>query len=435
MNVEKNIKIGPVELAPGVTRLNFWSFIYASFICMLILAGLNIMQPYLLNEILQLPLDVQGTVSGNLGVWQQIVSLVLINPFGWMADRIGRRPLLVFGVVVCGIALALHPYAVNIAQLTGCRLLFAVGTACVGSLIAIIANDYPAESSRGTLIGISGSMNGVGVLFMTLVITQIPALLTAGGMDGVTAGRIMFLVVAVLCISSAVWFRIGLMPGTPHLEAEQPPWKVLMLSGFKAARNPRISLSYGAAFIGRADVAITGMFLTLWALAAAPAAGLTSAEALAKGGMLLGIISVIGIVWVGVFGLILDRLNRVTGLAIAMGIAGAGYSSMWFVTSPLDYAMLPWFTLLSIGQTSVMVASVTLVGQEAAAGERGTIVAMNGFFGAIGIFLAFAIGGRLFDAVGPSAPFVMAGIVQLILVVIAIAVRIASPGDPHESST
>ena len=435
MNVEKNIKIGPVELAPGVTRLNFWSFIYASFICMLILAGLNIMQPYLLNEILQLPLDVQGTVSGNLGVWQQIVSLVLINPFGWMADRIGRRPLLVFGVVVCGIALALHPYAVNIAQLTGCRLLFAVGTACVGSLIAIIANDYPAESSRGTLIGISGSMNGVGVLFMTLVITQIPALLTAGGMDGVTAGRIMFLVVAVLCISSAVWFRIGLMPGTPRLEAEQPPWKVLMLSGFKAARNPRISLSYGAAFIGRADVAITGMFLTLWALAAAPAAGLTSAEALAKGGMLLGIISVIGIVWVGVFGLILDRLNRVTGLAISMGIAGAGYSSMWFVTSPLDYAMLPWFTLLSIGQTSVMVASVTLVGQEAAAGERGTIVAMNGFFGAIGIFLAFAIGGRLFDAVGPSAPFVMAGIVQLILVVIAIAVRVASPGDPHESST
>jgi len=435
VNAEKGIKIGPIELAPGVTRLNFWSFIYASFICMLILAGLNIMQPYLLNEILQLPREVQGTVSGNLGVWQQIVSLVLINPFGWMADRIGRRPLMVFGVVVCGIALALHPYAVNIAQLTGCRLLFAVGTACVGSLIAIIANDYPAESSRGTLIGISGSMNGVGVLFMTLVITQIPAVLTAGGMDGVTAGRIMFLVVAVLCISSAVWFRIGLMPGTPRAEEEQPPWKVLMLSGFKAARNPRISLSYGAAFIGRADVAITGMFLTLWALAAAPEAGLTSAEALAKGGMLLGIISVIGIVWVGVFGLILDRLNRVTGLAIAMGIAGAGYSSMWFVTSPLDYAMLPWFTLLSLGQTSVMVASVTLVGQEAAAAERGTIVAMNGFFGAIGIFLAFAVGGRLFDAVGPSAPFIMAGVVQLILVVVAVAVRIASPGDPQASST
>jgi MFS family permease len=302
-------------------------------------------------------------------------------------------------------------------------------------LIAIIANDYPAESSRGTLIGISGSMNGVGVLFMTLVITQIPAVLTAGGMDGVTAGRIMFLVVAVLCLSSAVWFRIGLMPGTPRLEEEQPPWKVLMLSGFKAARNPRISLSYGAAFIGRADVAITGMFLTLWALAAAPEAGLTSAEALAKGGMLLGIISVIGIVWVGIFGLILDRLNRVTGLAIAMGIAGAGYSSMWFVTSPLDYAMLPWFTLLSLGQTSVMVASVTLVGQEAAAAERGTIVAMNGFFGSIGIFLAFAVGGRLFDAVGPSAPFIMAGVVQLILVVVAVAVRIASPGDPQASST
>jgi MFS family permease len=435
MNVENGIKVGPIELAPGVSRLNFWSFIYASFICMLILAGLNIMQPYLLNEILQLPRDIQGTVSGNLGVWQQVVSLVLINPFGWMADRLGRRPLMVFGIVVCGVALALHPYATNIAQLTGCRMLFAVGNARIGSLIAIIANDYPAESSRGTLIGISGSMNGVGVLFVTFVIAQIPAVLTAGGTDAVTAGRVMFVVAALLCIVSAGWFRIGLQPGTPHVDEAKLPWKVLMLSGFRAARNPRISLSYGAAFVGRADVAITGMFLTLWALAAAPEAGLSSAEALAKGGMLLGIISVIGIVWVGIFGLILDRLNRVTGLAIAMGIAGAGYSSMWFVTSPLDYAMLPWFTLLSLGQTSVMVASVTLVGQEAAVEERGTIVAMNAFFGAVGIFLAFAIGGRLFDAVGPSAPFVMAGVVQLILVVVAVAVRIASPGDPHESAT
>jgi len=429
MSDREGIKTGPIQLAPGVTRFNLWSFLYASFVCIGILAGLNIMQPYVLTEILKLPREVHGTVSGDLGVWQEVIAILLINPFGWLSDRIGRRPLLTFGILVCGVGLALYPFASDVAQLTGCRILFAVGSASIAAMIAVVGNDYPAEESRGTLIGIGNSMNGVGVLFMTFVIAQIPAVMTSGGTDAVTAGRVMFLVAAALCFVSAVWFRVGLQGGTPVRPEEQPPWKVLMLSGFKAARNPRILLSYGAAFIARADVSIKGMFLTLWALAAAPDAGMSNADALARGGQMLGMISIVGMVWVLLFGLILDRVNRVTGLAIAMGIAGLGYCSMWFVSSPLDFSMLPYFILLSIGQISVMAASVTLVGQEAAAEERGAIVSMNGFFGAIGIFLAYAIGGRLFDAVGPAAPFIMVGVLQVVLCLAAVLVRLLAPGE------
>jgi len=431
MNDEPGIRIGAIQLAHGVTRFNFWSFIYASFICIGILAGLNIMQPYVLTEILQLPREVHGTVSGNLGVWQELIAILLINPFGWLSDRIGRRPLLTFGILVCGVGLALYPFANSVAQLTGYRVLFAVGSASIAAMLAVVGNDYPAEKSRGTLIGIASSMNGVGVLFMTLVIAQIPAVMTSGGTDAVTAGRVMFLAAAGLCFVSAAWFRIGLQRGTPVRPEEHPPWKVLMLSGFKAARNPRILLSYGAAFIARADVSIKGMFLTLWALAAAPQVGMSNADALARGGQMLGMISLVGMAWVMIFGLILDRVNRVTGLAIAMGIAGVGYCSMWFVSSPLDFSMLPYFIVLSIGQISVLVASVTLVGQEAAPEERGAVVSMNGFFGAIGIFLAFAIGGRLFDAYGPAAPFVMVGVLQVFLCIAAVLVRLLSPGEPR----
>jgi MFS family permease len=429
MNNAEGIKVGPIQLVPGVSRWNFWSFMYASFIGIGILAGLNIMQPYVLIEILKLPREVQGTVSGDLGVWQEIVTLLLINPFGWMSDRIGRRPLMIFGILVCGAGLALYPFAADVTQLTLCRALFAVGSADIAAVIVVIANDYPEESSRGILVGLSNAMNGVGVLFMTFVIAQIPAFLVSGGTDAVTAGRVMFLVAAAMCLLSAVWFRFGLQAGTPHAAEDKPPWKVLMLSGVRAARNPRILLSYGAAFIARADMSITGMFLTLWAISAAPDAGLSTADALARGGLMLGVISLIGMFWVGVFGWFLDKVNRVTGVAIAMGIAGFGYLSMLIVTSPLDFTMLPWFTLMSIGQISVMCASVTLVGQEAAPEERGAIVSMNSFFGALGIFFAFAIGGRLFDAYAPSAPFIMAGAVQVFLFVVALLVRIGSPGE------
>ncbi|MBT8441243.1 MAG: MFS transporter [Gammaproteobacteria bacterium] len=410
-----------------MSRWNFGSFLYASFVCIGILAGLNIMQPYVLTEVLRLPREVQGTVSGNLGVWQEIIALLLINPFGWLSDRIGRRPLMVFGILVCGIGLCLYSFCTSVEQLTGARIVFAIGSACLAAMIAVVGNDYPAELSRGRMIGIGNVMNGVGVLFMTFVIAQIPAML-GDRADAVTAGRIMFLSAAALCFLSAIWFRAGLYGGTVSTASQTPDWKSLMLSGIRAARNPRILLSYGAAFIGRADVSIKGMFISLWAVAAAPEAGMSTAAALARGGQLLGIISLIGMVWVGVFGWILDRVNRVTGLAIAMALGGAGYSSMWLVTSPLDFSMLPWFILLSVGQVSAICASITLVGQEAGVEERGAIISMNGFFGALGIFLAFAIGGRLFDAYGPSAPFIMVGAAQAVLFVGALLIRVAAPG-------
>jgi MFS family permease len=435
MQQAQGVKVGPLQLAPGVTRFNFWSFMYASFICIGILAGMNIMQPYVLTEILHLPREVQGTVSGNLGTWQEVVAILLINPFGWLADRIGRRPLMTFAIVVCGVGLGLFPFAADVDQLVYCRILFAVGASCLAALIAVIGNDYPEESSRGKMIGFGNAMNGVGVLFISLGIAQIPALLMKGGTDPVTAGRAMFLVAAGLCFLSAIWFHFGLKGGTPVQSRDQPEWTVLMMSGIRAARNPRILLSYGAAFIGRADVSIKGMFISLWALAAAADAGLTSAEALARTGQLVGILSLIGMVWVVVFGWILDRVNRVTGLAIAMGLAGAGYSSMWLVSSPLDFSYLPWFILLALGQTSAICASVTLVGQEAKPAERGAIIAMNGFFGAIGILIAFAVGGRLYDIYGPAAPFVMVGLFQVILFVAAVVVRIMSPGQAGPPAT
>jgi MFS family permease len=428
MTANTGIAVGPVKLAPGVTRFNFWAFMYASFICIGMLAGMNFLQPYVLVENLNIPRAAQGTVSGNLGFWQEIIALALINPFGWMSDRIGRRPLMIFGIVVCGIGYGLYPFAETIGELTLYRIIFAVGASSLAAIIAVVANDYPAEGSRGRLVGLGNMMNGVGVIFMTAIIAQIPGILGKQGVDSITAGRAMFLIAAGLCIFSALWFRVGLKAGVPVTSDGVQDWRVLMMSGIRAARNPRILLSYGAAFVGRADVSIKGMFISLWAVSAGAGLDMTPAQSMGKAGQLMGILSVIGMVWVVIFGWMLDRLNRVTGLAIAMGLGGVGYTLMWWVSSPLDFSYMPAFVILAVGQTSVICASVTLVGQEAKPAERGAVVAMNGFFGAIGIMLAFAIGGRLFDAIGPSAPFVMVGIFQLLLFVLAIGVRLLAPG-------
>ena len=119
MTAITGVKVGPMHLAQGVTKFNFWSFLYASFIVIGMLAGMNILQPYVLTEILQVPRDQQGTVSGNLGMWQEILAIILINPFGWLSDRIGRRPLMVFGILISGVGYVLYPLANSIDSATG----------------------------------------------------------------------------------------------------------------------------------------------------------------------------------------------------------------------------------------------------------------------------------------------------------------------------
>ena len=101
---------------------------------------------------------------------------------------------------------------------------------------------------------------------------------------------------------------------------------------------------------------------------------------------------------------------------------------MGIITSPLDFAMVPYFILISFGSGFIMKASLALVGQEAPPKERGSVIALNGMFGAFGIMVLTLIGGRLFDAWGPSAPFVLAGAYQAILFIAAIAIRIVAPG-------
>ena len=434
-----NEKVGPVHLSPGVRKFNFWTFMYAAFICIAMLAGMNFLQAYLLDVNLGIPKSEQGVATSILALVTEIVAILLIVPFGALADRIGRRPLVIGGILFCGLGYGLFPFATTLNELIVYRGIFAIGAASLSAMIPTIGNDYTEDRSRGRLFGFTGVMNGLGVIFMSAGLAQIPGLLEGRGVAPISAGMVMFLAASGLCVLSAMIFSVGLQPGIPEAArdtAQAPKASVrnTLLAGLVAARNPRIVLSYLAAFAGRSDNAIKGLFVSVWVLQVAAEAGMSQPQAFAHAGKLMGLMGAVTLLWMPVFGFILDKLNRVTGMALAMGLAAAGYGSMGIISSPLDNAMLPYFALLAIGQGSAIIASVTLIGQEASAAERGTIVATNAWFGAIGILIATVAGGVLFDAVGPSAPFVMLGVFQAFVLLFALVVRLRAPGNPAGSA-
>ena len=101
---------------------------------------------------------------------------------------------------------------------------------------------------------------------------------------------------------------------------------------------------------------------------------------------------------------------------------------------PLAAEAIPFFLLLGIGQMSCFAAAQALIGQEAPLKERGAVLGTFGLCGAAGIMLATGVGGWLFDAWMHAGPFVVVGFANVVIVLLALVVRMQSPGTSQPSS-
>jgi len=156
--------------------------------------------------------------------------------------------------------------------------------------------------------------------------------------------------------------------------------------------------------------------------------GMEPSEAIAVGALVFVTAQSSALLWIPLLGFFLDRVNRVTGLVICMSLATSGFLGTIFVDDPTALSAIPIFILLGIGQISAFLGSQTLIGQEAPVSKRGSVVGVFNSCGAIGILVASGIGGRLFDIIGPQAPFVLVGGLNGLVLLAAIAVRVLSPG-------
>lgn len=424
------IKFGPFWIRPGLTRINAAAVMFGSFSTIPMIVVMGLMQPYILNEIIHIPMGEQGTVTGRLMLLQEFVTILLVGLMGAWSDQVGRRFVFVAGFLMLGAGYLVYPLAGSETELIIYRLVFAVGVAMAPVMLSTTIQDTPQEVSRGKWLGISVILQGFGVvLIATALLSQAPGWFTAYGFDAVMAGRLAFWCATGFCVFAALVLHASLADSVPGGKQRTSIFVGLRHGISRGMENPRLALSFAAAFVGRGDLVIIGSFLTLWVTQAGIDQGMTTAAAVGRAGMMFGIVQLSTIVWAYFMGMIADRVNRVTGLCIALTMAAIGYTAMGLYADPFDGSMVAIAVLLGAGEVSVMVSAGALVGQEAGWKKRGAVIGVFNLVGGIGIMTVGYAGGIVFDVIGRTTPFTIMGIVNGLLAIVGLLVRLRS-GEP-----
>ncbi|MFN7176453.1 MAG: MFS transporter [Thermaurantiacus sp.] len=422
-----NIRLGPVTLEDGVSKTNGWTLMYAAFVTIGLVTGMAVLTPYLLTETLGMDEGTQGRALGTLTIVNEVVLILAYGPLGALSDRFGRRIIYVGGFLAMATAYLLFPLAGSFLEFSAVRIVYALGIGAATGMYGTLLADYAVEKDRGKLAALGGILNGLGVVMLALVLGALPAWFVGRGMAGPDAAVATGIVGAVACAITAALLWAGLKRGAPA-GTERLPLAVMLKRGADAARrSPEIAVGYAAAFVARGDLAIVGIFTVAWGKQAAMATGMSPSEALEAGRIPFIIAQSAALMWPLAIIAFIDRLPRAIMLACAMGLGAVGYLSMGLVADPLAPAAIPFFAALGIGQISAVLGAQTLIGKAAPQAERGSVIGLFNFSGAVGILVLGAIAGWAFDALGPAWPFLIVGVLNGMVALAALAVARRRP--------
>lgn len=409
-----------IGLAPGVLPGHLFTYLYAAFVTVGLLAFVSFMQAWLLNVNLGLAPHLQGRTVSALNFANELVALCLVAPFGALADKIGRRAVYACGLLWLAAGFALYPLARTVPQLTACALFFSVGVAAVGTMLGTVLADTPRETSRGRLVGIAGFFQGLGALALIATLGKMPQWLLHAGFDELAAGRITLWLAGAFSAVSALLVFLGLRKGSPSARAPVMPLLRILRDGVGAARrNPRIWVACLLQFGSFGDRVVLGTFLMLRLQQAWLERGHSMAEAASRARVPFIAAMAAGLVTALIVGMLLDRVDRLRlGLA-AMALAGIAYLACGFIDDPAQGGLiLAVAILLGVGQIAAIIAGQTLLGQEAPLDVRGAVFGLAGICASVAILFTNAVGGWLYDTVSRGGPFFLLAGVNLVIAVI-----------------
>ncbi len=423
--------IGPkflkLSIAEDVSGMNFKTLLFGSFFGIAMMGFVNACQPYLFTEVLKIPLDEQGPIAGNLTFVSEIVVICSIGLIGALSDKVGRKPLWGAAFAILAFGYFLYPLAESVDQLTVFRAIFALGLAGNTAMLPSVANDYATDKARGKMISVCFMLNGLGfILLLTPLRLLLPVLNEFTNGDAMLAARYWIWTASGICLVVTTGLLYGLKSGAPAQLEKREPMLATLKIGLGAAKKIRIAFAYVSAIVARGDMAVLSTFFVLWLTQEGIAQGMDTQTATGLGLKFYILIQVFALFWLPVMGWLLDRMDRVMGVALAMLLAGGGYGSLFLIDNPLGPMMYFSAVLVGMGEMSANLATLTLIGSEAPVKGRGAVIGLFSLCGAIGILMIAKFGGILSGIYGPIAPFMLVAVANFVVLLLALATYSAS---------
>jgi MFS family permease len=339
-----------------------------------------------------------------------LAQLLFLPAWGWVSDRVGRRPVILislFGTVCSFVLLA---FADSIGMIYAARMLAGFFAASIGTAQAVVT-DVTAPSERARGMGIIGTAFGAGMIVGPMI----------GGLTAVIHEKAPFYSVALLATVNlfVAWLRL---PESRPPGLRSPDWSEFRHSFIPtpvrlvmAVHDRRIALFLYLFLQVFTAFAVLEALITLYL---GDEYGATPLDV----GLLF---AWIGVVLVVTQGVLLRRLVNFAGetglLATGLIAMGTGLAAMAFVPS------YGWFyavgTVIAFGNGITFPSFTSLYSKACEAENAGELLGQGQAMATTGRIVGPTIGGLLMQHWFPSAPFLLAGAMMLLSLAMFAAFR------------
>lgn len=351
-----------------------------------------------------------GLETGLLYATYSLVQLVMAPLWGRISDRVGRRPVIIVGLLGSALAYTVFARADSLALLFLSRAVGGIGGSTIPVAQAYIADVTP-PGHRASGLGLIGAAFGLGFVVG-------PAL--GGILHGLSPGSPAApgYTAAALCLSNAlaalIWLPESRRPGIPRARSRFNLGAALAEAG--KSRQIRLILA--------GYLCITMAFATLQ-----PTLSLLASERFGMGTRqagylfaLLGIVSVIvqgGLVRRAVprFGEL--RVLRASGVPLCLGLLLLSAAT----TTPL---LLCGLVLVGIGYGGSIPSVLALLSRATRPERQGAVLGLGQSVGSLARVLGPALAGALFD-IRLALPYVAGA--ALILTAVVFVAGLAQPEE------
>ncbi|MGG7056188.1 MFS transporter [Nitrosomonas sp. ANs5] len=339
-----------------------------------------------------------GIALGAYGLTQAILQI----PFGWLSDRIGRKPVIYLGLVLFALGSFVAATATDIYWVIFGRII--QGAGAISAAVMALAADLTREEHRTKAMAMIGMT--IGVVF-TLSLMMAPLLNQWIGVPGI------FLLTG--CLAMAAMVVVYKAIPNPLVSRFHSDTEVAASRFSSVLRNSQLlRLNYGI-------FALHAVLMALWL--AVPLslrdAGLAAADhwQIYLPVMVLSIALIVPAI---IYAEKKSQLKPVFIAAIALLLVGemllaALDATLW----GLAFALLVFFAAFNLLEASLP----SLISKIAPVGAKGTAIGVYSSTQFLGAFVGASAGGYLFEHYGPYAMSAMCGLLLLIWLILAMTMQ------------